>query len=443
MLRLLWFAFASCHDASRLTPMPARATASTATPSTRGGEINRGMASTTTRTPRTSRVAPLTRADRISARFSPNVRPPAGRRAARCTATSDRPIAAASVSMWPASERRASECATTPTTTSPTMNVKITASVIPSRRRSASGATAPWWCPTCEPCFEVVSAGIATGFASPALDALPNGHTGDHERCERVGPPGPERRVGAQAHQEGHGKVGTDHVLASFAHGCRGAELSTDAPLCRCQEWHGHGGEAGESNARPAHLRTTPPREGPCRVDDDVGSQQEEAHSYQLLGTTLRRRRVAPLTAEAPDDHEACERLDEGVRTEADQRGRRGGDPEGHSQRELDDVPGIGTPGEQPCPRHELGAYAFGQNTVLGACLGILAGMTASKTRCGRGVSHSCSLCSRGRGAGARRQAGAGCGRRRACRRRCGHFSGSERSGPPGVAGGCGSRRFG
>src|SRR4051794_7146893 len=70
--------------------------------------------------------------------------PEAGR-AARVSASSDSPIAPASVSMCAASERSASECAASPATTSTAMKPTISASAIPSRRRFASGET-PWPC---------------------------------------------------------------------------------------------------------------------------------------------------------------------------------------------------------------------------------------------------------------------------------------------------------
>ena len=71
---------------------------------------------------------------------------PLGGRAASRAATSASVSEAASVSMWAASESSASESASRPATTSATMNARISASAAPSRRRSASGDTAWWWC---------------------------------------------------------------------------------------------------------------------------------------------------------------------------------------------------------------------------------------------------------------------------------------------------------
>ena len=93
---------------------------------------------------RISSVTPLTCADRISTRLKPNVIAPAAGRAARRSASSENAIAPASVSMCPASDSSASEFANTPTATSTTMNATISASVVFSRRPSASHCP-PWW----------------------------------------------------------------------------------------------------------------------------------------------------------------------------------------------------------------------------------------------------------------------------------------------------------
>ncbi len=91
-------------------------------------------------------VTPLACAERISARLKPNVIAPFAGRAASVIANSEKPIAAASVSMWPASESSASECATTPAATSAAMNARISPSAMLRRPRSASARTA-WVCP--------------------------------------------------------------------------------------------------------------------------------------------------------------------------------------------------------------------------------------------------------------------------------------------------------
>src|SRR4051794_22657757 len=137
---------ASTQVAVRLTTTPIRATTRTGPPCTSGGSTRRRTPSTTTSRPRTSSVAPLNCAERISARRSPKVKAPRAGRWARPTAMSARPIAAASVSMCAASESSASDEATMPTTTSTAMKPRISASAIRSLPRSASGSIA-WLCP--------------------------------------------------------------------------------------------------------------------------------------------------------------------------------------------------------------------------------------------------------------------------------------------------------
>jgi hypothetical protein len=57
---------------------------------------------------------------------------------------------------------------------------------------------------------------------------------------------------------------------------------------------------------------------------------------------------VEASAGEEPDDHEAGEALDEAVDAEADQRDRAGPDARGDRDRELDQVPGVAGPREQP-----------------------------------------------------------------------------------------------
>ena len=139
-LRLRRSAPDSTQVAARFTAMPASATISTGRPSTEGGSISRRTPSAKITTASATSVAPLTWADRISARLSPNVKPPAAGRAARRAATSARPIAPASVSMCAASESSASESARMPATTSTAMKPRISPSASASRRLSPVGA---------------------------------------------------------------------------------------------------------------------------------------------------------------------------------------------------------------------------------------------------------------------------------------------------------------
>jgi len=135
------FAFANTHAATRFTTTPSKATTSTGAPATGGGSVSRRIASNATSAPTTSRVTPLTAADRISARFHPKVHTPLAGRAARRIAHSDAAIAPASVSMCPASESNTSDPETRATTTSTTMKVTINAKAMLRCRRSAPTET--------------------------------------------------------------------------------------------------------------------------------------------------------------------------------------------------------------------------------------------------------------------------------------------------------------
>jgi len=82
-----------------LTATPISATVSTGTPSTDGAWMSLRMASNATMPETTSSVTPLPAAERISARFQPNVQAPCAGRAARRIAQSDPAIAPTSESM--------------------------------------------------------------------------------------------------------------------------------------------------------------------------------------------------------------------------------------------------------------------------------------------------------------------------------------------------------
>ena len=60
--------------------------------------------------------------------------------------------------------------------------------------------------------------------------------------------------------------------------------------------------------------------------------------------------RVRAALGEAPEDDEPGERLDQAVGAEADQRDRACCDPGADRNPELDCVPGVAAPGEQPRP---------------------------------------------------------------------------------------------
>ena len=138
----------SATVAAPLTAIPASATATIAHAETCCGEISRAMAEYAIATASTSSVIPLTCAARTSTRWKPYVIAPRAGRAARRSATSASPSAAASVSMCAASAISASECASTPTVTSTAMNATISPSASATRRREAGGpCSGPWACP--------------------------------------------------------------------------------------------------------------------------------------------------------------------------------------------------------------------------------------------------------------------------------------------------------
>jgi hypothetical protein len=66
--------------------------------------------------------------------------------------------------------------------------------------------------------------------------------------------------------------------------------------------------------------------EGSDRLDSDVDDQDEVAESDELLRPTLGNIGVCPARAEPPEDDEPCERLDQAVCPEPDQRDRGGSD---------------------------------------------------------------------------------------------------------------------
>ena len=144
-LRLWRLALARVAVAARLTTMPARATTRISVASTSGGEMSRRTASIAMIAASTSRVMPLAWAERISARLRPKVIWPSAGRWARLMATSEKPIAAASVSMCAASESSARELARIPVTTSAAMKARISARAIASLPRSAPALAPCVW----------------------------------------------------------------------------------------------------------------------------------------------------------------------------------------------------------------------------------------------------------------------------------------------------------
>jgi hypothetical protein len=93
--------------------------------------------------------------------------------------------------------------------------------------------------------------------------------------------------------------------------------------------------------------------ERPERLEGDVGGQQVEACADELLGAPLRAFRGSAGDGEAPQEDDPGDRLDEGIRSEADEgygaRGETGADGYGG----LDSVPTDPEPREEFDPSNE------------------------------------------------------------------------------------------
>ena len=157
-------------------------------PSTSGGSSSRFPASHAMTPASTSSSAPLSWAERISARPRPKVKRPFGGRAARRAATSARPIAPASVSMCAASESSASESARMPATTSTAMNARTIASAIVSHRRSAAGETAWEWPWSWSCATATVSRAGTTALPASSTSFRPDGRSRWCNRTQRSDP---------------------------------------------------------------------------------------------------------------------------------------------------------------------------------------------------------------------------------------------------------------
>jgi hypothetical protein len=78
----------------------------------------------------------------------------------------------------------------------------------------------------------------------------------------------------------------------------------------------------------------------------DISRDYIEADSDQAIGPLLGGLRAVAIPAETPEQDEAGQRLDHGVRAESDQGDRTGGDPSAYRDRGLDRVPGDTNPGQ-------------------------------------------------------------------------------------------------
>ena len=92
------------------------------------------------------------------------------------------------------------------------------------------------------------------------------------------------------------------------------------------------------------------------RLDADVRGEDEEAAGDELLRAAFSTRGSDARARKEPQHDEPCERLDQRVGTESDERDRAGGDTGAERDPELHDVPADSAPGEQPRRPLELGA---------------------------------------------------------------------------------------
>ena len=91
----------------------------------------------------------------------------------------------------------------------------------------------------------------------------------------------------------------------------------------------------------------SPAIEGADRVLGDVGGEQEEGDRDEPLGASLGVLGESAGAGEAPDDDDRCERLDRGVKAEAEQRDRAGEDRRGDRDRALGGHVGEAEPGQR------------------------------------------------------------------------------------------------
>ena len=148
----------------------------------------------------------------------------------RCRATSDSPIAPASVSMWPASESSASEWARMPTTTSPHMNATIR------RERDRQAALVR----SLGDAVRVTGVGVrmvvfvrrgaqqASQQPSPRQLSRPSltATAAITSAASRIGPPPPGECVRQQSDEERDRQVGAELVLGRLLDRRRRVELA-------------------------------------------------------------------------------------------------------------------------------------------------------------------------------------------------------------------------
>ncbi len=126
-----------------------------------------------------------------------------------------------------------------------------------------------------------------------------------------------------------------------------------DATFGEREQRHRRRREGGKADPDPAHTRMVAAEQRSERLDQDVGDEQRVARRDELLRASLGLLGMGATVSEAPEDDEGGKRLDQAVAAEADQRDRARGDPGADRDPELDRVPGVAAPGEQPRPADE------------------------------------------------------------------------------------------
>ena len=145
-------------------------------------------------------------------------------------------------------------------------------------------------------------------------------------------------------------------------------ELVAEPPLRVGKQRHRRRSERGQADSDPARVRVIAVDERAQCLDADVPGEQEETDGDQLLCAPLGAAGATPRAGEQPEHDTTSKRLDQAVRSEANQGDRAGSKPGGDRDRELDRVPADTAPGKQPRPPLEpcpLGRRGNGQRPRL------------------------------------------------------------------------------
>src|SRR5919202_2678740 len=197
---------------------------------------------------------------------------------------------------------------------------------------------------------------LLAGSAAAARLTLPrfptffDGDACDEESRERIGPPEAEERVCAEASEQRGREVRAEHVLPTFAPGRRGAESLSDVRFRDGEWWHGQECDDCEPDPDPTRFRRIHDEERPECLEGDVGGQQVEARTDELLGAPLRTLRGSAGSGEAPQKDDPRHGLNERIRSEADESYRTSDEPGADGYGGLHAVP------TDPKPCEEFGS---------------------------------------------------------------------------------------